>query len=335
MTHKIRAILVGPLPVDNAVVKHALETAFGEIQVTSAQSYSNTEPAEVVVAAFPAANTIDKTLADMNHHIPGAFLIGLGAGVLENGEAIDESEWTATNLSRAFRAARQMHELRTENRRLKGDLLTTARRLSHDLRSPLGCIHTNGDMIKELGSAALDDATLRESAGLILDSAKEATALINRVSLVLRASTETPKLEPVDSGATLKEALASLKATTPALSLPKTWPRVLAVPPWLIAIWTNLLDNAVRHGGPEVKIDVSWREISAIVHFSVTDNGPGVPNQQVPALFRPFERLHASQSGGLGLSIVHRFVTRMGGTCAYVQPPEGGACFTFSLSSAA
>lgn len=333
---KIRALLIEPLPVDHALVKQALEIASGEIELVSAPSFSAAQgSADIIIAAFPTAKAIEELLAKRNQLVPATLLIGLGRGSLEHGEVIAEDEWVPMRLSSAFRAAMRIHKLQSENRQLRGDLLTTARRLSHDLRSPLGCIHTNADMIKELGPDALDEEALHESAGLILDSAKEATALINRIALVLRASAELPKLEPIDSGMAFKDALNALHLPLSALSAPETWPRVLAVQPWLTAIWTNLIDNAVRHGGPGAKIRIDWEEKSGCIHFSVTDNGPGVPSQQLPTLFRPFEQLHLAHSGGLGLSIVNRLVILLGGTCAHVRPPEGGASFEFTLTGIA
>ena len=83
----------------------------------------------------------------------------------------------------------------------------------------------------------------------------------------------------------------------------------------------NLVDNAVRHGGGEVR--VSLRQEAGTVVVEVADDGPGVPDVALPQLGRRFYRGPDSRGmgSGLGLSIVTRIAQLHGATIAYANGP--------------
>jgi two-component system osmolarity sensor histidine kinase EnvZ len=88
----------------------------------------------------------------------------------------------------------------------------------------------------------------------------------------------------------------------------------------------NLVDNALRHAGEPVEIELIARNPE--VAIEVRDSGPGIPPQEVERLKRPFTRLDDSRSGhggsGLGLAIVERTAHAHGGTLELVpRPPRG------------
>jgi signal transduction histidine kinase len=82
---------------------------------------------------------------------------------------------------------------------------------------------------------------------------------------------------------------------------------------------TNLIDNAVRHGG---KTDVGVTLALSVVTIAIEDDGPGIAEADKEAMFKPFVRGDAargmnSQSGfGLGLSIARTVIEAHGGTLA-------------------
>ena len=78
----------------------------------------------------------------------------------------------------------------------------------------------------------------------------------------------------------------------------------------------NLLDNAVRYGGPPIRVTVE--ETAAGIELRVTDSGPGVPEEALPRLFDRFyrvDRARSRRSGGcgLGLAIAKHTIQRHGG----------------------
>jgi signal transduction histidine kinase len=108
----------------------------------------------------------------------------------------------------------------------------------------------------------------------------------------------------------------------------------VADPDRLHEILVNLLTNAYRYGGPCVTVTCAaegdW------VRVSVTDDGPGVPETFLPALFQPFSRattVTGTPGSGLGLAISQRLAVALGGELAY-EPPAHGARFVVRLRAA-
>ncbi len=88
----------------------------------------------------------------------------------------------------------------------------------------------------------------------------------------------------------------------------------------------NLLLNALRAVGAQGHVEIRAREAGADVVLEVEDNGPGVPREMTPLLFRPF----AAKSGygtGLGLSICDRLARQVGGEVWLDQGWTAGAKF--------
>lgn len=101
----------------------------------------------------------------------------------------------------------------------------------------------------------------------------------------------------------------------------------------LVQVLTNLLSNAAdalrNRAAPEIRISWQARDDWAVIE--VADNGPGVPEQLRPQLFRPFFTTKQSQGTGLGLMVSRHIVERMAGQLSCQANPAGGACFVVKL----
>jgi two-component system sensor histidine kinase KdpD len=83
----------------------------------------------------------------------------------------------------------------------------------------------------------------------------------------------------------------------------------------LLEVVTNLVDNASRYSAPATPISVSVRSVADRVLLTVEDQGPGLTEDEVAKLFRPFIRSGSSRGGsGLGLAISRSVVEALGGT---------------------
>ncbi|NMA09502.1 MAG: ATP-binding protein, partial [Methanomicrobiales archaeon] len=105
-------------------------------------------------------------------------------------------------------------------------------------------------------------------------------------------------------------------------------------------IFTNLIGNAAKHGGPGVEVTVAVDDLDEeTVVVTVADTGPGVPDDLKEAIFFRFEREGGRRgSQGLGLSICRMLAARYGGRI-WVEDrvrghPEQGAAFRFTLRKA-
>jgi signal transduction histidine kinase len=225
-------------------------------------------------------------------------------------------------------------ELLRENARLRGDLLTVAVRVSHDLRTPLGGIVNTGELLQEIlreenpAAAALADS--------LFTSVDEMSKLIGQIRIITRATADPKPKERVNMAEIVSGVLQRLESRilkkSATVAEPASWPEVNGVADWLEFIWWNFLANALQHAGEKPRIELSWHQEKDGFRFQVCDNGGGVPAEGRAKLFQPFDALHKPDSSfGLGLSVVQRLVDLQGGDCGYEPNPKGGACFFFTL----
>ena len=266
---------------------------------------------------------------------PRCAVVVLGRDIADVAETVPPEEWNPPLLARVFRSALLEQELLRENIRLRGDLKTVARRISHDLRTPLGCIYTTSGVFKELPAG--DRESILSMAGIIKESASEISQIVDRVSFVLKASADPIAPSRVDMGGVVATVLtqlaADLQKADARVTLPSSWPEITGVTTWLQVIWSNLLRNAFQHGGPSANILVAWKPDNGGYRFSISDRGTGISDMRMAGLFSPFDRLHALHVPGLGLSFVQRLVSLQGGQCGYAKNEEGSS-FYFTLPAA-
>lgn len=99
-------------------------------------------------------------------------------------------------------------------------------------------------------------------------------------------------------------------------------------------VMVNLLNNALDHGGDDIRTATSSDENGA--WFSVTDDGPGIPPEHVPHLFERFYRADASRNrktggSGLGLAICKAIIDAHGGKIEVKSEAGKGTAFSFFL----
>jgi signal transduction histidine kinase len=160
---------------------------------------------------------------------------------------------------------------------------------------------------------------------MISDQATELSHIIEDLLVAARADIGTLAVRPerLDVMATV-EAL-----TSPSLAFAGTAPLpIIGEAAYAFAdgvrfrqVLRNLLTNARRYGGENVYVEVGARR--DLVTVAVVDDGKGVPDDRIEAIFEPYERAHAepTQPGsvGLGLSVARQLTQMMGGDLAYAR----------------
>ena len=230
-------------------------------------------------------------------------------------------------VARAFNAmAEQVQEL-LSNR------TTLLVGVSHDLRSPLARIRLALGMATERPDPALLERIARD-----VDAMNE---LIGRCLEVGRDFSERDTVE-IDLCRMLSE-VAQEHAHQGVEVHGHRGPgcRLRVRPLALRRILCNLVDNAVRYGGGR-PVDVELRVDGDVAEVAVLDRGPGIPDDQREAVFRPFHRLEASRSrrtggSGLGLAIVRQIAGANGWTVQLRARAGGGteACVRLPLRDGA
>ena len=98
-------------------------------------------------------------------------------------------------------------------------------------------------------------------------------------------------------------------------------------------IFNNLLDNAIKNSSSGGKVKVFSNQVEGnFARTIVSDNGPGIPPDQLPHVFERFYQVTGVRTGvGLGLAIAKEIVTAHKGKIEASSMPGEGACFTVSL----
>lgn len=219
-----------------------------------------------------------------------------------------------------------------------GDALTLARRINHDLRSPLGAITTTAELLDEILAAEMPQH--QALVAPIMDSARHLEKLVKNLTFVLRATyAGSRRNQVVDMDSVIDTVMARVESVRhqagSSVKFADQWPAVTGDFDCLMGIWENLLVNAITHGGKA--ISAGWAKAAGrgSLRFWVRDDGSGLSEPQTAEPFPPFETLHShTGAGGLGLSIVRRLVELMNGRTGYQRLPGGLTEFSFELPSA-
>ncbi len=213
---------------------------------------------------------------------------------------------------------------------------------SHDLKEPLRGIHNYAAMLTEdYAGAPLDADGLAR-----LDTIRRLTRRLDGLidSLLEHARVNRLELErrEVDANDALEDALdrlaASIEERKAVVRVPRPLPAVRADRERLVEVFTNLISNAVKYGGPTPEVEVGAVEPTAADAppvFYVRDRGIGIEPRHHAAVFRLFKRLHPRDAygggSGAGLTIVQKVVERHGGRIWLESAPGEGTTFYFTL----
>jgi PAS domain S-box-containing protein len=227
-----------------------------------------------------------------------------------------------------------------EREQLISELDAFAHTVAHDLKSPLMLVRGYSNLLVE-GFEEFPSAQIREMLQSIDNGGAKMTRIIDELLLLAstRQSTDVPKV-PLDMITIINEALARLKllieehSTEIVFLNPDEWPVALGYAPWVEEVWANYISNALKYGGATPRIELgAAQENEHTVSFWVRDYGAGISAEKQTQLFKPFTRLSdlRVQGHGLGLSIVARIVSKLGGEVGVVSLEGEGSVFSFTL----
>ena len=208
---------------------------------------------------------------------------------------------------------------------------------SHELKTPLAAIRLLTDSILQTDN--MDMETVRD---FVTDIGSEAERLSRITEDLLRLtrldSNQVDPPEVVEVAPVLEQVMRMMSLLAQEKGTELTCQtggdcRVLATKGEVHQVIYNLTDNAVKYSGSHGSVRVELRRDGNDVVLTVADNGPGIPEEDLPRVFERFYRVDKARSRaaggtGLGLSIVQDTVTKRGGTVSAANRPEGGAVFT-------
>ncbi len=217
---------------------------------------------------------------------------------------------------------------RDETEALRAALLTS---LGHDLRTPLtsirGAISTLRVSMDALNPAARAD--------LLAVADEEAERLGRYVANILdmvriEGGEMRPRREAVDVAEAVEQATRRAGRATgrPVAFTAEPHLRPARLDPNLLdQLLDNLLGNALKFSPPEGKVEAAVSRAGPDVMISITDDGIGIPVEDLQRIFNPFFRAHRTDrvaaGTGLGLAICQGLVSAMGGRIAAQSPVVG------------
>jgi two-component system, OmpR family, sensor histidine kinase CpxA len=229
------------------------------------------------------------------------------------------------NLGRSVESmAARLDHLIAGQKRFLGDA-------AHELCAPLARIRTALGILET--RLAESDSTLLAS---IEADTKDLASLVDEILAFSRTGNRQPQPRVIELEPLIREVLA--RECSPLETEVRVPPglTVTADPALLGRALGNLVRNATIHTSPGTRLEIEASTTPESVSISVTDNGPGVPENELRKIFEPFHRLDLARSrdtggSGLGLAIVRSAVEACGGEVSASLPPSGGLCVTLKL----
>jgi len=235
--------------------------------------------------------------------------------------------------------------------RMRSDFVANA---SHEIKTPLAAII---GIIETLRGPARDDPAAREM--FLATMAEEAARMKRLVDDLLSLSqiefaARRPPTARVSLADVLEGTLARMRPIAEAARVrlvfdaPSALPEIVADADQLHQLFGNLVDNAIKYGGPDKEVRITVRLLDAAppsagpvagrpaVEVAVIDQGEGIPPEHLPRLTERFYRVDKGRSRrvggtGLGLAIVKHIVRRHQGHLAIESELGRGSRFVVLL----
>ncbi len=231
-------------------------------------------------------------------------------------------------------------EDRTESYRLDAVRRDFVANISHELKTPIGAI---GLLSEALGHAADDPVQVRRFADQLHREAERLGSLTQEIIELsrLQAKDALTRPEVIDVDTVIAAAIDQNRVLADAhrITLASGGERGLRV--WgddamLITAVHNLIANAVQYSPSPSRVGIGVSSTDDVIEIAVTDQGIGIPEDEIDRVFERFFRVDQARSRstggtGLGLSIVKHVVQNHGGDVRVWSQHGRGSTFTIRL----
>lgn len=215
-----------------------------------------------------------------------------------------------------------------------------ARTVAHDLKNPLGQIM---GLTQLLQSTHVSDKDNKEYLEGIMNGGDKMRNIIDGLLMLAKIRNQDKLEKSVMNMTEIQDSVMrrmheSIDNANANVTLPNTWHKAFGNSLWIEEVWINLLSNAIKYGGNPPDIVLGSEEKDGFVKFWISDNGQGMTQEEQSYLFSEFKRMHPNKDKikghGLGLSIVQRVISKLGGEVGVVSQAGIGSTFYFNLPSA-
>ncbi len=226
--------------------------------------------------------------------------------------------------------------IQRQTEKLQSALLNS---ISHDLRTPLSSVTGSLSALLD-NDAGLDDATRKE----LIETAFAESDRLNRLvsnlldmtrmeAGALKISRKACELRDV-LGVTLEQLKEKIGARNIRIDIPKEFPEVSIDFFFMMKVFFNLIDNALKYSSTDTPIDIKATALKDKVRIEIKDQGIGIPKEDLKRIFEKFYRVARPQQimgTGLGLSICKGIIEAHGGEIAAQNNPDKGATFIITI----
>jgi len=211
--------------------------------------------------------------------------------------------------------------------------------VAHEINNPLAIINENAGLIKDLVSIKNEPPEgdrLLKIAETVLESVRRCSTITHR--LLGFAKRMDPLIEHIALGSLIEEVLsfqgkeAEYRSIAINVAVPEDLPDIRSDRGQLQQVFLNILSNAFAAIDDGGRIDISLKqEDENTVAVTISDDGPGIPEELIDRVFEPFFSTKADYGTGLGLSITFGIVEKLGGRINVQSEVGEGASFTVRL----
>jgi signal transduction histidine kinase len=217
------------------------------------------------------------------------------------------------------------------------------RKAAHDLRNPIGAVKGYVDLMIAGMFGAVPDAQAR-ALKLMAASCETALALTSDLlsAAVIEGNDFRLEWSVVDVREFLFECVSAMddasarKGMRIAVDVPMDFPPAVLDTTHMRVAMENLLSNAIKFSPPGSNVVVSARSGDGTLTISVRDEGPGIPEDEIPLLFTSFAKISVRPTNGepstrLGLWLTKRIVQAHGGEIWAESVVGTGSTFTLRI----
>ncbi|QAA83162.1 GAF domain-containing sensor histidine kinase [Aequorivita sp. H23M31] len=253
-------------------------------------------------------------------------------------KALSSLAYQVVNLFESKKRNRTLMTVQEELRERNEELKNFAGIVSHDMKMPLANMIITSDMLQAKYGGLLD-----EQAKKYLDYIKQSSFTLSEYITGLLEHYETDKTasyveEIFDSQDLFEEIIELLNISVDCeINLPEENFEMQANKAALEQIILNLVSNSIKYNDKEkIKIDIECREKDDLYHFSISDNGMGIPAEEMSHIFELFGTLgildrEGKKGNGIGLSTVKKLVTKLQGEIAVSSTLGVGTTIEFYI----
>jgi len=226
----------------------------------------------------------------------------------------------AKNITHKKRLEAERLKLLKKLTRVNDELKQVTLKTSHDLRSPLNSFLSVFELMDISKISDHDTLELIEILKLTGESLKE--TLNNYVDVLSEKLSEHTSLEKVPLDKTLNDVIRSINSLIKASGADfhldfSVANEVLFNREYMQSVFLNLITNAIKYSKPELppKINIYTEKVDGYIHLVVADNGQGFNMDDVKGkIFGMHQTFHDNpDSKGIGLYLVHKHITSLGG----------------------